>query len=226
MAVMAQFVAIQELRTPTARQEAVAITELATTISFFNHLGETAPEVAAKIENPIEALKVRLSRDRWPCAHAMILMDVPLIEEMAEILLRHVWVVAKNPTPSSNYTSDHPIVRRSHVQHPVLKMRGLTSPGIQIVYPLSPQHSLNILERTFWKHLEPFHLGVLPRPMNEEAVRFDNAAQVGESRRFVYCRDNDFGLARELCERCPELRDPERPALMSEPGTGGGKNAG
>jgi hypothetical protein len=62
--------------------------------------------------------------------------------------------------------------------------------------------------------------------MNEEAVRFDNAAQVGESRRFVYCRDNDFGLARELCERCPELRDPERPALMSEPGTGGGKNAG
>jgi hypothetical protein len=36
MEVMAQFIAVQELRTPNARQSAVAATELALKISFFN----------------------------------------------------------------------------------------------------------------------------------------------------------------------------------------------
>lgn len=226
MEVMAQFIAVQELRTPNARQSAVAATELALKISFFNHLGEKEPELASKIGNPIEDLEIKLPKERWGYAHATSIMDVTLIEEMADILLKHIWVVANNTTRSSNYTSDHPIVRHSHAKHPVLKMRGLRSRGIQIVYPLSPRYSLHIVERTFWRQLEPLHGKLFPKPMNEDNVQFDNAAQVGESNRFVYCRDDDFNLARELCKSCPELRDPERPALVSEPGTGGGKHSG
>jgi hypothetical protein len=191
----------------------VAAAELGLKVSFYNFLGEKSPELAAKIENPINDLEIELPKERWPYVHARTIVDVHLINEMAGTLGAYIWVVAKNATPHSNYTSDHPVVRHAHSKHPVLKMCGVGSPGVQFTFPLSPQWSLSILERTFWKSLEPLDRKALPWPLDEQNVSFDNSTQVAEARRFVYCREDDFDLVRQLCKQCPEYRNPDRPVL-------------
>lgn len=215
---MATFMAVQFLRTPRARRLAVDLHLMANKISFFNFLGEAHPELAQRIQNPLKEIGMTLDKEQWPYVHAMLLLNIDLIEELASTLQRHIWLVSAQSTTRTLFTSDNPIIKLPHAKHPVLKMSGLSSPGIQIVYPLSPKHTLNLFERTFWKRFERFDQQVLDVPMTDANVDFDNSIQVQHSARFIYSSDGDFGLAREMCSETPELRNPSLPELDSKLG--------
>lgn len=215
---MALFMIVQLLRTPRARRQAVDLHLAAAKISFFNCLGETQPEVAGRLKNPLKELDMTLNKERWPYVHAMMLLDIKPIEELASTLEKHIWLVLETPAKRSLFTSDNPIIKLPHAKHPVLKMCGLSSPGIQIVYPLSPNHSLNLLERTFWKQFEHFDRKVFSEPMTDANIDFDNSIQVQHSARFVYCHADHFSLARDMCNKAPELRNPHLTELDSKMG--------
>jgi hypothetical protein len=216
---MAEFLVVQQLRTPRGRREAVDIALIAGKMDFYNFLGQAHPEVAGKIKNPFKELPIELPKARWPHAHAMSLMDVGKIEMGAEILMGHIWVVTENLTRWANYTSDHPVARVPHVHHPFRAMSGVRSRGIQILFPLTPRFSLNLCERTFWRDLEGYDRRLLRQPMAKENVDYDNSVQVAHSARFIYSRDADFDLAKDMCAREPDLRNPDRPELESEMGS-------
>ena len=215
---MALFMVVQLLRTPRARQMAVDLHLMAKKISFYNYLGKTQTELAGRIQNPLKELEMTLDKERWPYVHAMFLLDIKRIEEMALTLQRHIWLVSVAPAKRALFTSDNPIIKLPHASHPVLKMSGFSSPGIQIVYPLSPNHSLNLFERTFWKEFERFDRKVFDIPLADANIDFDNSIQVQHSARFIYCREDNFSLAREMCNKTPELRNPHLPELDSRLG--------
>lgn len=213
--IMATYLAVQYLRTPRGRQKAEELTLLAAKISFFNYLGEKDPEIANQIQNPIEEIQLSLAKDRRPAAHATILLNIPLIEELATILLKHIWIVVENKTESSYYTSDHPVVVVPHAGTSVRPKSGLASTGIQVIYPLTPQYSLSLLERNFWKLFAPSDRKVHRLQIAKASVEFDNSVQVVQSSRFVYSQDSDFTLVKDMCRENPELKNPQRTILHS-----------
>lgn len=213
--IMATYLAVQYLRTPRGRQQAEELTLIAAKVSFFNYLGETAPELANKLQNPIEEIQLSLAKDRRAAAHATVLLDIPLIEGLATVLLGHIWIVIENNTESSYYTSDHPVVAVPHAGSPVRPKSGLASQGIQVIYPLTPRHSLSLLERNFWKDFAPSDRRVHKQRIIKAHVEFDNSVQVFKSTRFVYSKNGDFALAKDMCRENPELRNPQRAILQS-----------
>ncbi len=212
---MATYLAVQYLRTPRGRQLAEELTLAAAKISFFNYLGEKAPELANQLQNPIEEIQLSLAKDRRAAAHASILLNIPLIEELATVLLGHIWIVVENKTEVFYYTSDHPVISVPHAGSPVRAKSGLASAGIQVIYPLTSRHSLSLLERSFWKAFAPSDRRVHWQQITNANVEFDNSVQVAKSTRFVYSQGGDFALAKDMCRENPELRNPERTILHS-----------
>jgi hypothetical protein len=215
---IAAFMVVQMLRTPRGRRLAVDSAVLAAQISFYNFLGKKNPELAARIGNPLEELHISLEKDRWAYAHVHQLLDIDLHEELAEILMSHIWIVTQNDSRWPYHTSDHPVIKVPHAQHPWKRMTGLRSPGIQLLYPLTPKFSLSLLEKTFWKQHLPHHRRLVGMPALKAHMDFDNSAQVSHAARFVYSRDGDFALAKDMCRETPELRNPDRPELASQRG--------
>ena len=144
-----------------------------------------------------------------------MLLNIPLIEELATVLLNHIWIVFENKSEANYYTSDHPVVAVPHAGSPTRAKSGLASAGIQVIYPLTPRHSLSLLERSFWKAFAHFDRSVHKQQITKANVEFDNSAQVIQSTRFVYSQDGDFVLAKDMSRENPELRDSQRTILQS-----------
>ena len=53
-------------------------------------------------------------------------------------------------------------------------------------------------------------------PFTADQVRDYNGLQVMRSSQRVFCSENDFGLAREVCTAHPEIRDPNRRRVRVE----------
>jgi hypothetical protein len=215
---IAMFMVVQMQRTPRGRRLAVDSAVLAAKMSFYNFLGEKDPELAARIQNPLKELPISLTEDRWAHAHVSSLLDVDLHEELAEILMDHIWIVMLNDSRWAYYTSDHPVIKVPHAKHSWRRMTGLRSRGIQILYPLTPNYALSLLERTFWERQSHCHRRVVQMPALKDHADFDNSAQVRHAARFLYSRDGDFDLAKDMCRETPELRNPDHPELVSQRG--------
>lgn len=78
------------------------------------------------------------------------------------------------------------------------------------MFPISPTYSLNLLERTSWKQFSKYDGKVAPIQMADENVEHDNCGQVVHSTRFVFCRENNFDLAKRACADWPDITDPKR----------------
>jgi len=65
-------------------------------------------------------------------------------------------------------------------------------------------------EREHWHKLAAFDGQVSSVRFTPQLVESDNHAQVGHSRRFVFCYRDEFFFARSFCAPHPELRDERR----------------
>ena len=149
-----------------------------------------------------------------PGVHAEHLLDAAKVRTMAGDLERHLWVIGINETEHLFYTSDHPVVRRGNQTAGGRPLIGPRDPGIEYVFPLDSRHILLILERTHfadWKK----HDNKAVR-LNPEQVRGYNELQVLRSNQRIYCANEDFDLARDICAAHPEICDPKRPRVVVE----------
>jgi hypothetical protein len=78
---------------------------------------------------------------------ASMILDRNNVEEIANILNNHIWIVLENKTDYNFYTSDHPLVRRGHIKRPGMSMNGLASEGIEIAFPISPDYLILLVHR-------------------------------------------------------------------------------
>jgi hypothetical protein len=80
-----------------------------------------------------------------------------------------------------------------------------------LVFPLDSRHVLLMLERTHfadWRKHD--NRGIV---LSADQVRGYNGLQVMRSSQRVFCANDDFDLAREVCAAHPEVRDPNRPRV-------------
>ena len=130
--------------------------------------------------------------------------------ELSIILNGHIWMLFKNLTKTSYYTSDHPVIKIPHVDRSPRSNSGYNSKGIEVAIPFSSSHLLVLLERTHFKDFERYENKVLVHD-DEQNVIYYNSLQVSQSYRTLICQDNDFELAIEMVTTDPQLRDLNRP---------------
>lgn len=127
---------------------------------------------------------------------AALLVEHVLVAHTAPALARHYWVVWKNATGQPFYTSGHPIACLAHG-----RPAGATSPGVVVVYPLSPVYLLAMYDRPYFTVLAG-HDG-RGAALDRAGVDLFNERQVLGGGRWVFCNEDRFEQAAEVCRRHP-----------------------
>jgi hypothetical protein len=129
--------------------------------------------------------------------------------EAKNILMNHIWVIARNMTPFPLYTSDSPVLRIPHITDDVMGYGGLGSLGIEVCFPLSPTYLLIMLERTYHTASAANHLQCAHNLVPEN-ITYYNGHQVLASDRQLYSVSDYFDVARDVIKVRPDVCDPER----------------
>jgi hypothetical protein len=191
----ADYLLLQMLRTKTYREQ-------------YLELGRMVQTVVQR--NRALAKSMALPEDRTNLEHARMMFSPKFTSPMKKAILSHIWVIGINHTGKALYTSDSPVVRYPHVQHPLMGSNGVASPGIEIDFPLTPRHVLIVGERSFHGHMARWENGVFPIA-DETCVLFMNQLQVYGAYRQVYSDQPDFSHATDLLKRHPEISEIDRP---------------
>lgn len=203
----APFVVIQWMRTPTFRAVGYEIMKKFGQSLIDQLVDLNAPDMVGKI-------KFCLEQEGMAGVHAEKLFEHSKVEKMARDLARHLWVIGINETEHPFYTSDHPVVRRGNQHVNGSPLIGANDPGIEFAFPLDSRHILLILERTHFAVSARFDRRSVPLP--PKMIRDYNELQVLRSNQRIYCANDDFDLAREVCTAHPEICDPKRPRVVVE----------
>lgn len=151
------------------------------------------------------APKVQIKPAFIPVYHASFMLESG-IKTIGKAFFNHTWAIGVNKTRQPLYTSDQPVVRFAHINDPVLSNEGFASPGIEVAFPLDSDHLL-IMRDPGAPGGNRANDGSV-EDLNDERVAFYNRMQVEQSRRQIYCRDDAFGLASQMCMDDPELTAP------------------
>jgi len=140
--------------------------------------------------------------------HIDFLLNNDLIDTFIEDIFKHIWIVLENKSEVPFLTSDHPVVKRANIVHPVRSFSGLRSPGVEIAFPISPKYCLLLAERSYAKIFEPFDGKKMPS--NKDNVLCYNSLQIIDSYRFVFSSQQDFKMAEEMIDENPGVADINR----------------
>lgn len=192
-AVIAYFVAVQELRTREFRQ---SIKNMASQLKekFSGY------KMTEKFKKQLDAIQGEESAKNW-----QLKFIVDKADRYAKIMGVMKWMLLVNETKLPYWMSDHPINRHNDIDDDTYGNLGLLSEGIQIYFPLSVKISLLFCD--------PDLFGILPDKVSvqEKNVVFQNHLQVACSTRHIFSMNDDFGLAKQLIAEHPELKDINRP---------------
>lgn len=196
---LALMMAIQMLRTKSHREEIGEM--IAKTYQTLAYKMQMNDENAL----PKEAFEVEANKDFVKLQHSAMFMDAEHILGIAEALLNHIWVMRVNKTTTPFYTSDNPIIRIPHKHDKFMSHSGLSSDGIEIAFPISPNLIVVLYER---KWFSQYH-GDLTFEIitSDKEVDYYNHGQVVHSYRCVYSQRDNFELAQLLCEQNPQIRE-------------------
>lgn len=138
-------------------------------------------------------------------AHLKVILNPEFVGPIGEMLGNHIWLIGLNQTGKPLYTSDTPIVKNHYIQHKY--MMGWEGPGVEIVFPLSPNYALILLDRVFFNEYQEIDGRWVG--LTETQVEHFNKLQVIHSHRQVYSFTNDFDLVEKICQERPEVCSPE-----------------
>ena len=200
---MAYYLTKQLLRTTTFRT-----THLERTNKVLQEVSQMA--VAMKFgPEAADGIFVSLDEKHAAYEHARMMYDPDVNQTYIAILFNHIWYLGVNHTQHPLYTSDNPITMRSHLN---ASTYGIGSPGIEIMFPLSPQYVLVLWDRQHFAPLASWEGQALE--LAPDNVLYYNSEQVLESYRQVYCSAADFELAVDICAKHPHVCDPERERIQ------------
>jgi hypothetical protein len=148
---------------------------------------------------------VQMKPEYIPVYHAIFMFESS-IKTVGKAFFSDTWVVGVNKTQQPLYTSDQPVVRLAHIDEPSLSNEGFVSPGIEVAFPLDSNHLLITRDREA-PGGERTNDGSVEE-MDDAQVEFYNRMQVEQSRRQVYCREDAFTLASQMCAANPDLTAP------------------
>lgn len=158
--------------------------------------------------------EVKLKKELENQFHAATLLDQEFVMTISTVLKKHIWIILKNTTGKVLYTSDNPVARHGHIKHPVRSFSGLGSRGIEIAFPLSPEYLLSLAEAKVFGDIKKKD-GKMWTLTDKENVTFYNSLQVLQSYRYLFASEPDFDLAESMCDKNPNLRNPNKARVIS-----------
>jgi len=145
------------------------------------------------------------------------------------------WILYRAPKQSPFITSDNPIVLHNLAMLPEHRGSGLTSPGVEVHFPISKRLSICFLcpstERALFRGLaqvkqigqfcKAFPIKIAPMKeiadaiskgtvleLNRDNVMHQNSLQVLYSSRFLFSSTDNFDLVKDMLAADPTLADP------------------
>src|SRR5687767_9912896 len=153
---LAEYLAVQYLRTPEARARIIETHEgitraIASMIAEAHQLEPTRQELLDIAKIPTE---------HHAEIHGQSVLDPTLVGEIRDLLRRYIWRVMVNLTGSAFYTSDNPLAFHCHVPRPGRGV-GIGTYGVEVAFPIAPTVMLCLVHREFaraqvpgWEELE------------------------------------------------------------------------
>lgn len=192
------FIAIQFIRTKAFRQTLNdTIEQLYQTLAY---------KVQQDDENALskDDFAVSANKDYVKLEHASMLLNEDMALKFAETMCNHIWVMYVNKTDYPFYTSDNPVATIPHKFDEYMSYSGLSSEGIEIVFPLSPNLLLAMYDKNTYSSLfqDRSYLPIF----SKEVVEDYNRIQIINSHRCIFSSKNDFEFAKTICEKYPKLQ--------------------
>lgn len=190
---MCYFLALQILRTRDMRNLAKEVQT-----KFIQSLVDDM----TKLNFPEHAhLSPRVEMKHDVIAHLKVMFDPQIVAPICEMLGVNIWLIGLNKTGTPLYTSDTPIVKCNHVKHKYAA--GWDGPGVEIIFPITPNHALILLDRQMFADNLP-NDGRWVALTKADIIRF-NELQIISSHRQVFSSTGDFALVEAMCKERPEL---------------------
>ncbi len=137
-------------------------------------------------------------------------------EQIANVLVPKAWIMHKAYPTRTFYISDTPVALHNDIKDEFRSTIGFVFPGIQVYMPMSATALLGAYCPILFREVggvEPFRTAREtgePVPCESANMDFFNSLQVVNAERFLYCRDDDFELAKRVLQNHPEARKPKR----------------
>jgi hypothetical protein len=192
----AHFMAVQALRTAEFRQQ----------------LSEIMKKMGAWLGDQFrladDNLVLEFNKDFLPIQQAQMIFSPDMQERLTSTFYEHIWMIGVNSTAQPFYTSDMPVVKRGHVKDPYKSYQGFGASGIEIAFPITPKYILILCDR------EAFEGGAIQdgrrMKLGKQDVSYYNSLQVFQSYRQVFCSEEKFDFAEQICREHPEVCDFNR----------------
>lgn len=199
---MAEFVALQAVRTPDARKRYIDIRR-----SVFPEFLRQAVQTAGNPLGVEETLSFAYDERYASLDHARLIFHPDFQKRLSLALARHGWLFGENVTSIPFYTSDTPVTKRGYFTDPGEGV-GWDAYGVEVTFPLTPRWILILLDRAAFPRMAQLDGQVVP--ITAELVAEYNSLQVILSQRAVFCSRGAFLPAVELCSEYPEIcsREP------------------
>ena len=191
------FIAFQLLRTPQHREILREVEE-----KLGEELLKELPDYSP--ENFI----VKADEEWIKLFHSGIMFDEKMMNPIIKLLFGHIWMIGTNKTDQPLYTSDNPVVKRGHIDDPLISNLGLASKGIEIALPLNSDYIIIICERSAFREYENRDGKIIS--LNSENITYYNSMQVVNSNRQIYCINEKLQMADTICNTNPEICNPNR----------------
>jgi hypothetical protein len=136
-------------------------------------------------------------------------MMIAGINDFSRMLLIHKWALFQNTSKIPYWTSDNPVCKHNETPASFYGNLGLLSPGIQIIFPLSPKFLLFIFDSRQYREVNSHEFA------DEENVIYYNSCQVFNSIKQIYAPDDNFDLANRILTDHPEYQDPLRQRVVT-----------
>jgi hypothetical protein len=171
--IVAQFVAIQHLRTADVRD----------ILAAFASADEASPE---------------LSDDERRRLHVDLMWNMGVVSRITAWIAGCSWVFCVNETETPYVTSDNPVAFRTFDNRRWARL-GATSPSVYAVFPLSPAVVMYAFPREPpYESVARFDNCRSPAPVSLGMVEGENSGQAFMATRFVFSTQNDFEFIREF----------------------------
>lgn len=188
------YVAIQLLRTKEFRE---AMSEMYTKLPLHIMKKMTKSDEEKRYLDTIE-LKFK-DENYKKLYHAAYLVNSDIAADIALTIRNKIWIVGYCRGGKKLFTSDNPVVKNAHAEH-----AGLSSKGIEVVFPLTDQLILIMRDKQFFRKDRKFNNRFFE--IDDSYVDYVNSLQVIHSYRYVFSRNNDFSLADEMIKNDPNLK--------------------
>lgn len=198
------YMVIQMLRTKESRLKTLQMTELMCAVLKKRH-----NEACLMPLTDSELLQGLTLEEAARHIQSRTLLNASEIESLANILYRHVWVIQEAFANDTFLTSDHPFSKRPHIRHAVRSMNGIASPGIEILFPLSPKYLLTLVDRHHFHHIQLLDGSRICLDSHDEMI-YCNQFQIFDSNRFIFSTNDNFSLVEEVLRELPIFGNPDR----------------